>query len=468
MTGADIIKLKDEIHGKWFKLQATKRADKNHAFLEKPLYDQIVALGHQALDMVKTIEPTSPHIKRIEDPLHEVERQSWLVEDIAHLGYMPYYVMTPQRGKDIITRDINMLANAIHQAGSSLIRYSEEYGGCRIPEHLSLRSLNTGTLKYCEGALSLEGRRGVVKGEGDEVEHRPGSAATHANLIKFTPTEWGNDLEMEYIESGDSNWQHRQKGVIDYVTKRKGKCTTAESHTRCHIPDLPDEEILKLALLMSQLKDIDLMDDKCIPLAFELIEKQADELKEIEPKESIWEERWTRIGDFKEVMDCVEPGYEEEQERENREDILARRIERSISEMGTMIALAIDKSKTDPCTAYPYMRLDQERLLPGSMRDECARIKKETTSPFAWCQELADEKEREFTEAAKDLVSRCPPEAIILGCEAASKPYSIDAIADICELVENQACLDIIKQVEARAQAGIKPAKLALKFEGEL
>jgi hypothetical protein len=466
MTGADIIKLKDEVHNKWFELQATKRADKDHAFLEKPIYDQIVALGHRALDMLKSIEPSSLHIKRIEYPLHEVERQSWLVEDIAHLGYKPYYVMTPERGRDIITRDINMLANAIHHAGSSLIQYSEEYGGCRIPEHLSLRSLNTGTLKYCEGTLGLGGRRGVVSGEGDEVEHRPGAAATHANIIKFTPTKSGNDLDMEYIESGDSNWKARRDGVIAYVTKRKGRCKTADFHTKCHIPDLPDEEVLKLALIISQLKDIDLMEHKCIPLAFELIEKQADELKEVEVKEKIWEERWTRIEDFREVMDCVEPAYEEEEGR-SRQEILARRLAADIEGFKDEIYFAIGHAPKDPCTLKPYSRLGDACSNPDLIRDYCARIKAETVEPFGWCESLPPALEEDLAEAGKELIGRCPPAPIILGCEASNLPYSIEQISRVCELVGNRDCLDIIKQVEARAQAGIKPAKLALKFEGE-
>jgi hypothetical protein len=38
---------------------------------------------------------------------------------------------------------------------------------------------------------------------------------------------------------------------------------------------------------------------------------------------------------------------------------------------------------------------------------------------------------------------------------------------NICQLAENQDCLDIIKQVDAREAAGIKAEKLPLTFERE-
>ena len=97
------------------------------------------------------------------------------------------------------------------------------------------------------------------------------------------------------------------------------------------------------------------------------------------------------------------------------------------------------------------------------MRDACQELKSRTTEPFGWCQNLANEKEQELKDAAKDLVSRCPPEGIILGAEAENKPYSIDMIEDICKLAEDQDCLDIIRQVEARVEEGVKSEKLKMR-----
>jgi len=470
-TGGDIIKLKDMIHTKWFELQHAKRSGGGHAFLQKLIYDEIVRLGHEALSTLKTIDPQSPFIKRIQGPLHEFQRKAWVAEDIGYIGPKPYYVMTPEAGQDAITQDINRLANAIHHAGMSLINSREEYCGCQISEFVEdLSSINTGVLKYCEGALKLNNnRRAWIHAPGDKVEHRPGSATNHANVIKFIPTEKGYDVEMKYMESGDANWMNRQDEVIGVVLEKGGKCEVEEKTAKCQIKDTSDDDIIDLALLISQLKDIDLMSEDCIPLAFQLITQQAEELKKIEPKENIWREPWTRVSDMSEIMECSEQTYEGDADRERREITKERRFRNDIDSLESMMEWAIRKSKTEGCTKYPYNCL-ADNDLSESIRESCERIKKETTYPFGWCMNLANQREKGIKEAAKDLVDRCPPEGIILGSEAENPEYvlyEISHIEKICKLAENQDCLDIIKQVEAREKAGIKPEKLKLEMRLE-
>ena len=344
--GGNLIKLKDLIHTQWYELQATKRANKDYAFLMKPVYDEIVRLGHEALETLEAVDPLSPFIKRIEGPLHETQRKSWVADDIAFIGPKPYYVMTPEAGQDVITQDINRLANAIHHAGMSLIKANESYCGCDIAEWVKdIKSINTGVLKYCEGALELGRKRALIVGEGDSVEHRPGSAAHHANTIRFVPTEKGHNITMEYMESGDANWIDRQDGVIEIVLEKGGKCESEGTIAKCQIENAPDDGILNLALIISQLQDIDLMSKDCIPLAFQLITQQAEELKEVAPKENIWEEPWTRVSDMTEIMECTSRGYEREEERRNREDILARRLEAVIGQNEGNIDSHISHSK---------------------------------------------------------------------------------------------------------------------------
>jgi len=463
-TGGDIIKLKDRIHTKWFDLQRTKRGNHNYALLSKPIYDEIVRLGHEALAILKDIEPSSPFIRRIQYPLHEVQRKSWVAEDIAFIGPTPHYVMTPEAGKDVITQDINRLANQIHHAGMSLIEARDEYCGCEILEDVEdISSINTGVLKYCEGALKRYDRTAKILGGGDAVEHRPGSAKNHANTIKFIPTEKGHNVEMEYVESGDSNWYYRQDGVVMNVEKLGGECETSGTISRCKIPDIPDDKILELALMISQLKDVDLMARDCIPMSFELIERQTEELKTIEPKDRIWEEPWTRIRDMSEIMECTGRVYESEEERERREEPKERRFRNDIESLDRQIDWAIKRSKEYACTRWPYNVLSGNNFTE-TIRDSCQRLKKETTYPYGWCMELADQKEKEMKEAAKDLVDRCPPEGIILGLEAEGRPaaWDIPRIERICKLAEDVDCLDIIRQVEVREKEGVKAEKLRL------
>lgn len=464
----DLINLKDVIHQKWFDLQYTKRADKKHAFLQKPLYDEVIRLGHQALDILKRTDPESVYIQRIEIPLHQAERKSWLAEDIGYIGPKPYYVMTPDAGQVAITWDINHLANAIHHAGMSLIKSDGEYCGCEISEGIKdLSSINAGAMKYCEGALrkgDYEGRSAILLEPGDRIEHRPGSAGTHANVVRFVPTEKGIDIDMHYTESGDDNWSLRQDGVTDFIRTKKGDCETAELTSKCHIESPSEEDIMDLALFVSQLKDIDLLDENCIPLALELITEQAKELKLTQP-EKIWNQPWTRVGNMSEIIDCRQGHYDEEEERRRR-STLYQRLERSIENMEYGMNHAIKYSQREPCVCQTYNMLAHADYENG-IREACKEIKAKTDEAWSWCMDLADERANEYNQAAKDLVSRCPPEGIILAQEARDNPLLIDRIEDICNLAENEDCLAIIKQVQAREAAGIKPQKLELKMERE-
>ena len=464
-TGGDIIALKDDIHTKWFELQGSKRSDDQYAFLQRPLYDEIVRLGHEALDALEELDPQSQFIGRIKKPLNEVEWKSMVAEDIRTLATVPYYVMTPERGQDVITQDINRLANEIHNAGMSLIKADGRYCGCKIVEDIrDLSSINAGVLRYCEGSLQVDGVTAVIHAPGDHVEHKPGTVRQHANLIKFVPTEKGYNLKMEYMESGEAQWPARLEGVTALVEKMGGRCTANYQSAKCEIENVSDEDILSLALMISQLKDVDLMDISCIPMAFELIEKQAGVLKKVEPKEVIWQERWTRVEDMSEVMDCQGKAYEEEAEedRGKRKETLYERLARDIEAMDGTISSAIGHAKHDTCTRIPYNRLAGSGYVEA-IRETCNEVKTRTDEPWGWCMSLADRRKIEIKAAAEELVKRCPPESIILGAEAANLPYTIDNIEDICSLAENQDCLGIIREVAARAKAGIKPAKLELK-----
>jgi len=468
-TGGDIIGLKDDIHTKWFELQGSKRSDDKYAFLQRPVYDEIVRLGHEALDALKELDPQSAFIERIKKPLNEVEWKSMVAEDIRTLATVPYYVMTPERGQDVITQDINRLANEIHNAGMSLIKADGRYCGCKIVEDIrDLSSINAGVLRYCEGSLQVDGVTAVIHAPGDHVEHKPGTVRQHANLIKFVPTEKGYNLKMEYMESGEAQWPARLEGVTALVEKMGGRCTANYQSAKCEIENVSDEDILSLALMISQLKDVDLMDISCIPMAFELIEKQAGVLKKVEPKEVIWQERWTRVEDMSEVMDCQGKAYEEEAEedRGKRKETLYERLERDIQALEDAMG-EVSHSKKDACTVMPYVRIAQSNHA-GAIYDICQRIKTETDGSWSWCMSLADEWEKEIKAAAEELVNRCPPEAIILGLETEGYAghNNISDIERICNLAKNHDCLDIIRQVAARAKAGIKPAKLEFKGGG--
>ena len=466
-AGRDIVAIKDDMHTKWFELKRSKRSDQSYSFLKKSTYDEILSLGKKALNTLIEADPNSQFINRIQKPLDEVEWKSYTIEDIAHIGAPPviFYVLTPERGQEVITQDINRLANEIHHAGMSLLNFDKGYCGCWIEESIdNISSINTGVLKYCEGALSKGERPAQILPPGDILEHSVGSAENHRNTIKFVPTEKGYDIDMEYMESGDLSWRDRREGVISFIRKKGGTCTTADFSSRCKIEDVSEEDILDIALVISQLPDIDLADPDCIPLAFELIRRQADQLKTIEPKEVIWESPWTRARNIEEMEDC-ESGHYEEMRTRARKATLYDRLSGSIDSLDRDIQWGIGKSETEPCTRKPYNILKEGAAQCVWMRDYCKQIKTETDGAYDWCLTLSDLREAEVKEAAKELVNRCPPEGIILGLEAANRPF--DEVREICQLADNLDCLDIIRQVDARAEAGIKPAKLELKMREE-
>jgi hypothetical protein len=468
LSGANIIEFKDLIHTKWFELQRSKRTNKGHAFLLKPLYDEIINLGQEALDTLIEIDPASRFIKPVQQALHQVRLKSWVAEDIGYIGPKPYYVMTQERGKTAITQDINRLANTIHNAGMSLLKEGEQYCGCSIsPKIDDLRSINTGVLKYCQGSLPMEGiRKAFVHSPGNAVEHRPGTAAMHANTIRFTPTEEGYDISMEYIESGDQNWEDRQSGVIDFVEKMGGQCEVSDIHAMCTIKNTPEKKILDLALIISQLKDIDLLSYECIPLAFQLIEKQMQDLKKTEPVEEIWEQPWERAKFMEEVEDCNEEYRTREYEQRSRLTY-EERLERDIRWLNIQMGWAIQHSQEDTCTRLPYTRLGANNNVRAIL-DSCGELKSETDRPYGWCFDIAIQREKEVKEAAKALVDRCPPVPIILGIEGSGyQSYELGLIESVCKMVDSKDCLDVIKQVEAREKAGIKPGMLELKFREE-
>lgn len=467
ILGGTLIQAKDTIHTKWFELQASKRSSPECAFLQKSLYDDILNLGKEALSELERGHSISKHIPRLESVLNEIEWKS-NVADETRIGGEVYYVMTPERGRDAITLDINRLANQVHLAGMSLLQAKEEYCGCDISPLLILSSINTGVLRYCEGTLYLAKRRGWVQGPGDRVEHKPGAVDRHANTVKFEPTEKGYDLDIEYVESGDSNWRLRQGGVADFIVKKGGRCgDLGDLMVKCEIKDASEEDILDLALLVSQLKDIDLLNRDCIPMAFELALEQATELKAVEPREELWDIDWTRAGNFDAIKVCEggdgEDG-EDDRERRDRRSKKGERLTADIEAYQSDMTYAIEKAKDAPCTWKPYSRLDDGDYADNILVN-CQQIKTETSEAWGWCMDLAKELKEDLKHAAKGLVERCPPEGIILGLEATGYigKYPLTQVAHICALAENQDCLDIIKQVEARVGAGIKAAELPLE-----
>ena len=482
IDGGTLIKIKDVIHTKWFDLQQTKRSNPEFAFVQKKLLDEIIELGYQALSDLKQLNPGSIYIERIEKPLFAAQHKSY-VADETWIGPRIWYVMTPERGQAVITQDINKLANQIHLAGMSEIKFTGQYCGCKFAEGLEdLRAINSGVLRYCEGTLKLGYLRGTVHDPGDAVEHRPGGAETHANTIAFEPTEYGGyDIKMEYVESGDCAWSMRQDGVVARIRALNGTCETEDLFARCEIKDASEEDIFQIALLISQMKDIDLQPEACIDLAFDGVDAQSRRLTKIEPRKDVWNSPWTKPGDMPDVSDCrsrEEYGSEydadesrsdrwaerrEAERREERRTLRRQRLEADTLHQEQHVKDKIEESGEQGCVFRAYDLLDDANIGLADLEDYCEKLSDIDHSRWSWCMGLHKDAAEGLAEAAKDLVERCRPEPIILGLEAASRYGRTDSIKRVCQIAEDDACIEAVRQMRKRWEEGTYPGVLPLE-----
>ena len=231
--------------------------------------------------------------------------------------------------------------------------------------------------------------------------------------------------------------------------------------------DIPETDILDLALFFSQLLDIDLLPEECIPIAFEAAVEQIEELKGLHAEDNLYNASWTRAEAQDTVRDCShehserrqreQEGMREEEraaERESERRRAAERQERlseSIGEQYKMTKTLISKSPMAGCTRNAYRLLSNADDSNQDMTQTCSRLSLNDTPEF--CQESKGIRTA-IEEAAKELVAKCPPVPIINHIEAKVPSDVIGhALADImfaCSIAEDDECMKEIQRATQR------------------
>jgi len=346
--GAAIIAFKDQIHERWNEVQQTQDKDEDWRYVPQTPVRDILKFAHNAIQLMKEDPRTSPLFvggkQALKTYLEEHPGERPLADLIREMNThiknlrakirrpivrrnQRMFRLTPSEAVDLITVDINALANSIHQIGTSLLSFKQDYCGCRIAgDAEEISEINDGVLAYCRGALRLGGvHRGIVLPPGDSVEHRPGAAHSHACNTKFQMNEDGTyDTEVLYHESGDDNWRDRMDGVQDRLESLGLYCKGGGYLQLECDGTLEKDDITKLALTISQLKDIDLLNGECIPPAFDNLDNELIRLLKqyADDPEEMWRAPWTRASHSEAVAECqagIEDRREDDQKWEQRE-----------------------------------------------------------------------------------------------------------------------------------------------------
>lgn len=490
--GGYLINAKDVIHNVWFDLQTEKRTQGDDSYLRRDLLVTINQYVNDSLDQIHKCSPDNAMYKNIliaRDNLREKLQSATPVE----MEEYTFLKMPKETAREILITDINRLANYIHQAGQELIKVQGTYCGCEILGEIDMRSINTGVLNYCEGTLKLGHKRGHIMPPGNKVEHKPGAVQSHAFVVDFEQGEEGYDVNAEYTESGDSAWRVRKKGVQDMLESKGLVCQNPiqDLSMKCK-GSLKEDDIREVALMISQLKDIDLLPEGCIDQAFDYAKKQADRLLTWPHKEEIWNISWDRASES--VHECVaEASGELERERQReleredreterkrveardkrREEARARerkRVERLNNEIDHHKDWAQGNRKyaaTEPCVKQAYHFLNEATSHVNELFILCPKLPDDSQATN--CHDYAVQEIRENERAAKDLIQRCPPVPIMLGLEADLWHWALqDALSEIlgiCLVADNDECKTVHNQIIERSAKGIKP-QLLLKKEG--
>lgn len=350
--GMEVMRAKDQIHRHWLDVQMNKHTEEGEVYILKSAMDAIVTKGGEALALLEDVQSQMSTDEELDDLIGQVQHylsnckpDYWADEDDIMEGVdgQEYYITTPDQAGELVMTDINFLANKIHQAGYSLLGDAGEYCGCVIKASGDdIASINSGVMKYCQGTLKLDYPRGVILPPGDMVEHRPGGAQKHAFVASFEDAEGGYQTKVDYTESGDHNWRIRKQYLMDFLEGiglecEKGKDENGLETLSLYCNGVLDErDILKMALVVSQLKDIDLLYHECISVAFEEVYSQAADLldKYAGPEgdvESMWDGPWVRAGHNTTVNECSE-GVRHRRAREYRREQRVHILDATIHE----------------------------------------------------------------------------------------------------------------------------------------
>lgn len=443
--GGSIIGKKDTIHRLWFELQSypAKIRIKDDTLLNQEKAQQIISTAKEALEKAKKCDAPFYKIQQLEKLIKRFEDKVNAVSTTNYAG-SNYYKMLPDLATDLLINDINRIANSVHIIGYGLIPTEEGYAGCEMSRGDSLSEVNRGALSYCEGVSRNLGR---LREGGTSIEHLMGK---HHNSIRFTEEEDGYGIRMEYVESGDDNWEDRQDCVTGHMKDRFGiRCEPGDGLlSKCQGILRSSQDIRELAYFMGSLSDVDLLTSSCIEAACTYAKENAKEIV-VENKEesyrvmpypseaSSWNEK---------VCDIPAEEQQERRELEHWESEF-----RFWKERAEARRKATESYKCDTMVYFEALMADESA---DNMESTCRRLA--GLSDYAgYCSTQSDEARELNEEAFKALVKRCRPEAIINQVEATKPDFAtlinvLDPFDVVCRIAQDEECLKEISRAHAR------------------
>lgn len=463
---SQLIGIKDSVHRKWYELTDDKQLKEvEQTLLDKKTADDILEKAKEAYDIGENCAGKPPLMGRMQASLWRLDGTLKTAKRKI-VGDREYYVFPSWRASEIITTDINWLANNIHNLGYSFIKSNYRYAGCRLTgEEEDSRNINNGVMGYCEGAAT--GHPVVLDG-GTTVEQPLGS---HKTVLKIKEDEGGYDVKINYSEPGGyQSTETRNIRIANWLESFGLDCKTSGFFTACS-GNVPDRETLRLfAYLFSSIKDIDLLEPDCAELAMDLAIDKAEKITQEHKEESYRQAPFPKeASDWARKLNCdysYEKDFREERERER-----VRNYDRDLECQAGGASYYTSNARTNKkCTAGKLYDINYASDHIKVVRDICEKY--DETGDYVsqkHCEKVLDSIEEEMVDAAKQFMDQCGNELLPLAEYlmadlnpkegVANFNYFAKPIKTVCTYSQSPECAEVLKIMEGRwAEGATQPS----------
>jgi hypothetical protein len=453
-----LIETKDKLHRRWFELQSFPQnvESEGTTLLDRRLLDIIVEESQKAVDYAKGCEADPEHIAMASGLITRLKDKIDFSDKTRYAGRV-YYRMLPTMATSILISDINKLINSIHEMGRAFVDIEGRFGGCALERQDDTRELNRATLAYCEGVASS----GTLRKSGTVVEHKLGA---HHNVLEVDEQEDGYNAQIEYTESGASNWDSRQQGVMNHLKEKWGiECEAQGLSAKCRGKVKTPLEFTEIAYFLSSIRDVDLLNYNCVLEAIEWAESEASNTVEELKGKSYTRKPYPNDSDDWRTTICP---YDEERERRRRREDRLQELDSNASYWTSKGTSAVDKLAGEPCKIDVYGLANEAITARENLKSVCREIREVGGSSLD-CDYDKNILEERSKEAFKTLLERCPTAPIIKVLESKytgyELAYNMHELENVCEDIGDEDCLREVNEAIARDKAGVKPLTLPLE-----
>ncbi|RLE55466.1 MAG: hypothetical protein DRJ40_08410 [Thermoprotei archaeon] len=301
--GDILLSFRDRLHDLWSYVQQSKREVGDRAYLPKGIVDEYKRTVQEALkvanecinDVINRHDDIMSEygINTHEDFMHSVLKEltrlfgafeSWAKhtlrridsgEETKFMG-MWHYEYPKEEARELLLTYMNATAFNIHQLALQFSFMGErtDFYGCVAPEPLIRAGVSKLIEAYCKGAQRDTSPPLVLKQ--DTIQHRLG---VHASTIRVKD----NEVEIEYLESivggnAGRSWRERMEFVKSYLESEVGlRCEERDQGKLYCRGKVSEDDMVKIALLFSNIRDLDLLPPHVFEKAVEKLRKYLEE-----------------------------------------------------------------------------------------------------------------------------------------------------------------------------------------------